>query len=308
MIEKNSLKKYPTSPLDGGWIAGRVPVAIVMISLNEGHNMRGVLENLAGWAQEVFLVDSCSQDATVDIALEFGVHVVQRRFRGFGDQWNFALNELPIRSPWTMKVDPDERLTEELKSSIEHIISEKNTDAIVLERRLWFMGSTLPIKQSILRVWKTGTCRFTDVDVNEHPLITGQSLAARGFLEHHDSPDLDHWLVKQNRYTTAEAINQSKGGSLAVPPRFFGSSLERRMWLKCNFWRVPCRYQILFFYHYLVLGAWKAGKVGWIWAHLRVEVYRLWEYKFYEIKRLGREPMKIASESGASDGRIKFYD
>jgi hypothetical protein len=22
-----------------------------------------------------------------------------------------------------------------------------------------------------------------------------------GYLEHHDSPDLDHWLEKQNRYT-----------------------------------------------------------------------------------------------------------
>jgi Glycosyl transferase family 2 len=40
---------------------------------------------------KVFLVDSYSQDDTVDIALRHGVHVVQRRFKGFGDQWNFAL-------------------------------------------------------------------------------------------------------------------------------------------------------------------------------------------------------------------------
>ena len=180
------------------WIAGRAPVAIVLISLNEAHNLRQVLQNISGWAQEVFLVDSCSQDLTVDIALEFGVHVVQRRFQGFGDQWNFAL-KLPITAPWTMKLDPDERLTDELKASIDTIIAADCADGIILERRLWFMGCVLPVKQPILRLWKTGNCRFTDVAVNEHPLVDGTIVKAQGYMEHHDSPDLDHWLVKQNR-------------------------------------------------------------------------------------------------------------
>lgn len=270
--------------------------------------MRAVLENIAGWAQEVFLVDSCSQDKTIDIALEFGVHVVQRHFRGFGDQWNFALNELPITAPWTMKLDPDERLTDELKESIGEIIVDGGADGIILERRLWFMGRVLPVNQPILRLWKTGKCHFTDVVVNEHPLVDGNLVTARGYMEHHDSPDLDHWLVKQNRYTTAEAINQFQGGALAAQPRLFGSSLERRIWLKRNFWKIPGRYIILFFYHYLVLGAWRAGKVGWVWSHLRVEVYRLWEYKRYEIQRLGCTPVKIPSEPGPRDGRVPFIE
>ena len=100
------------------WQPGLAPVAVVMISLNEGHNLEAVLENLKGWAQEVFLVDSYSQDDTVDIALRHGVQVVQRRFRGFGDQWNFALEHLPITAPWTMKLDPDERLSDELKANL----------------------------------------------------------------------------------------------------------------------------------------------------------------------------------------------
>ena len=66
------------------WETGQAPVAVVMISLNEGHNMEAVLENLKGWAQEVFLVDSYSKDNTVDIALRYGVHVVQREF---SSQW-----------------------------------------------------------------------------------------------------------------------------------------------------------------------------------------------------------------------------
>lgn len=291
---------------EGQWYPGKAPVAVVLISLNEGHNMRAVLENITGWAQEVFLVDSCSQDRTIDIALEFGVHVVQRNFRGFGDQWNFALNELPIRALWTMKLDPDERLTDELKDSIEMIIADNYANGIILQRRLWFMGRVLPVNQFILRLWKSGTCRFTDVAVNEHPIVDGPLVKARGYMEHHDSPNLDHWLVKQNRYTTVEAINQSQGGALAVEPRFFGASLERRMWLKRNFWKIPGRYVILFLYHYFVLGAWGAGKVGWIWSHMRVEVYRIWEYKHYEIQCLGRIPEKVPSDPGPKDNRVPF--
>ena len=45
-----------------------VPVAVVMISLNEAHNMEGVLQDLKGWAQEVFLVDSYSGTAVNAIA------------------------------------------------------------------------------------------------------------------------------------------------------------------------------------------------------------------------------------------------
>jgi glycosyltransferase involved in cell wall biosynthesis len=290
------------------WQPGTAPVAVVMISLNEAHNMEAVLQNLAGWAQQVFLVDSCSADDTVNIALKHGVHVVQRRFKGFGDQWNFAVNDMPIIAPWTMKLDPDERLTDELKASIQSMVIDGEHDGIVMQRRLWFMGTVLPVQQPILRVWRTGKCRFTDVAVNEHPLVEGKMGYTNDILEHHDSPDLDHWLTKQNRYTTAEAISQFEGRALALPPRFFGSPLERRMWFKRNFWKVPGRYVILFLYHLLVVGAWRAGRVGWVWARLRTEVYRMWEYKRLEMQILGRVPAKIPAHPGQPDTRVQLFD
>jgi hypothetical protein len=303
-IEQQKTNTHPPQ----GWRAGTAPIAVVMISLNEAHNMEAVMQNLAGWAQQVFLVDSCSADDTVTIALKHGVQVVQRRFKGFGDQWDFAVNDLPITAPWTMKLDPDERLTDELKESIQRMVLSGEQDAITMQRRLWFMGTVLPVQQPILRVWRTGTCRFTDVAVNEHPLVEGKMGYANGILEHHDSPDLDHWLTKQNRYTTAEAISQFEGRAMTLPPRLFGSALERRMWLKRNYWNVPGRYVILFFYHLLVVGAWRAGRVGWIWARLRTEVYRMWEYKRYEMDRLCRVPVKIPSHPGAPDPRVAFFE
>lgn len=293
---------------DNHWKPGKAPVAVVMISLNEAHNMEAVLTNLAGWAQEVFLVDSCSADLTVSIALRHGVRVVQRRFKGFGDQWNFAVNGLPITAPWTMKLDPDERLTDELKASLLALVRSGDQEGVIVQRRLWFMGAVLPVRQAILRVWRTGTCRFTDVTVNEHPLVSGRIKTATGYLEHHDSPDLDHWHVKQNRYTTAEAISQFEGRALALSPRLLGTALERRMWFKLNFWKVPGRYTILFWYHLLAFGAWRSGRVGWLWARLRTEVYRMCEYKRFEMERLGHVPVKIPAHPAAPDPRVPLYE
>lgn len=293
---------------NNAWKAGSAPIAVVMISLNEAHNLKLALDSLVGWAQDVFLVDSCSSDETVSIALEYGVTVIQRKFRGFGDQWNFALAELPIRSPWTMKLDPDERLTDELKDSLIEITNNPKENSIFVNRKLWFMGVEIPVEQSILRVWRTGTCKFTDVTVNEYPVVAGLSAKSRGHLEHRDSPDLEHWLNKQNKYTTAEAVSQFYGAKVALPPKLFGNATERRMWLKRNFWRIPGRYLFLFVYHYLFLGTWRSGRVGWIWSHLRVEVYRLWEFKRIEMEWRGYVLDTVPYQVGNPDLRVRFYE
>jgi len=284
------------------------PVAIIMITLNEGHNMEAVLDNIQDWAEEIFLVDSYSSDDTVDIALKHGVHVVQRHFQGFGDQWNFALNELPIRAPWVMKLDPDERLSDELKKNLVLAIQENKCEGISLDRQLWFMGRPLPIRQKIVRLWKTGSCQFTDIAVNEYPIVEGRICHADGLMEHYDSPDLDHWLEKQNRYTTAEAIIAYNKSSLADTPLFFGTGIQRRMWLKKNFHRVPGRYILLFFYYWLVKGTWRAGWVGYAWARLRADVMRLIEYKRREIEVTGHLPVKKFYGRGKPDARVRQYD
>jgi glycosyltransferase involved in cell wall biosynthesis len=290
------------------WEPGTAPVAVVMIALNEAHNMEPVLQNLKGWAQQVFLVDSCSADETVSIALRHGVHVVQRRFKGFGNQWNFALNTLPITAAWTMKLDPDERVTDDLKAEIERALHDENFTAYRVPLHLYFMGARLPSVLRLTRLWRTGSVRFSNVEANEHAHSNGREGELAAEIMHMDSPNLDHWLTKQNRYTTAEAASQFAGHGLALSPRLFGSPLERRMWFKRNFWKVPGRYQILFLYHLLVVGAWRAGRVGWIWARLRTEVYRLWEYKRFEMERLGHVPVKIPDHPAAPDPRVRLYD
>jgi hypothetical protein len=289
------------------WEPGPVPVAVVMIALNEGHNMQAVCDNLCGWAHEVFLIDSYSKDDTVDIALRNGIHVVQRKFTDFGDQWNFALEKLPITAPWTIKLDPDERLDDALKRSIHRLVSAGGYDGIEVTRQLCFMGRRLPVSQRLLRVWRTGTCRFTDVAVNEHPVVAGSLALAGGFLDHHDSPSLEHWVEKQNRYTTAEAVIAYRGAALGDTPRLVGTSFQRRMWLKRNFSRIPFRFFLFFLYNWLWLGAWRAGWVGYSWARLRSEVMRMIEYKRRECEITGRVPAPTPYGAGEPDLRVPQF-
>jgi glycosyltransferase involved in cell wall biosynthesis len=268
------------------WPPGDAPVAVILITLDEAHNMDAVLTNLSGWAREVFVVDSHSADETVALARRRGARVVRRRFRGFGDQWNFAVRELPVTAPWTMKLDPDERLTDRLKASIVAEIGAGGAAGFSFDRRLHFMGRPLPVRQRVVRVWRTGRCRFTDAAVNEHPIVDGSVRRIAGLLEHHDSPDLDHWVAKQNRYTTAEAAACASEVP-AGAARLFGPAHERRRWLKRHFTKLPFRYALLFLHHYLLQGAWRAGSAGWRWSWMRCFVYRLQEYKLREMRRDG---------------------
>lgn len=292
-----------------GWTPGSAPVAVVMITLNEGPRLGGALENLAGWAQNVFIVDSFSSDNTVDIALEAGVTVVQREFRGFGDQWNFALGAQPAGAPWTMKLDPDERLDDELKRSIEQAVERDGAAGLSFDRRLWFMGRPLHVRSPIVRVWRTGSCQFSSVRVNEHPIVDGPVTHISGVLEHHDSPNLQHWLDKQNRYSTSEALAALRDEELSVEPRLFGTPLERRMWIKKRFRLLPGRFFALFAYHLFKLGAWRDGFAGLRWATLRCFVYWFGELKVREMEQVGAYSLpRSDSPAGVPDDRVPSFD
>lgn len=282
-----------------------VPVSVVMLTLNEERNLPGAIDSVADWAHDIFILDSLSSDRTIDIALERGVKIAQRPFADFGDQWNFALKKLPITTEWTFKLDPDERFTEGLRDEIRELIQTNPTCCgYSMDRRLWFMGKPLHVRPAVLRLWRTGKCRFSDVIVNEHPIIDGPVGKLKGILEHVDTPDLHLWWDKQNRYSTMEAIMRVKGDPLAATPKLLGTPLERRMFMKNLFFRLPFRYPVLWLHEFFLRGAWFDGRLGLEWARLRVEFTRMIELKAKEMQTTGRIPEIPKAEHGDFDPRI----
>lgn len=275
-----------------------------MITLNESHNLDRIIHNLKSWVNEIFILDSFSNDGTVDIALKNNIKIYQNKFKDFGSQWNLALENLPIKTDWIMKVDPDELVTDELKVNIDNIINENRCEAIEVTRRLMFVNKPINIKNNIIRVWKKGCCRFTNVKVNEHPIIDGKIFKANGFLEHFDSPNIHHWIIKQNYYSSLEAKINYSNLNLADKPNIFGSKFQRRMWFKKNFFYFPFRYLFLFLYFYIYHGAFISGKPGYLWSKMKTDFMRFTEFKIYEMKLKKSGNLNINNYNGIPDKRV----
>ena len=268
-------------------------LAVLMITFNEEYHIGEAIDNVRDIADEIYILDSLSTDRTVDIALEKGAVVLQRPFTNFGDQWNFALQNFPIRSTWTMKMDPDERLTEELKQQIRECINTENYYGFSFDRRLWFLGKPLRAKQEIIRGWRTGSCHFSDTSVNEHPMISGEITKLSGFMEHLDSPTLYHWQAKQNVYSTMEAIGLYR--ALSSKEKL---NLTAKEWFKYNMYRFPFCFIALFLYHYIAQKAFLDGLEGFIWSKMRTNVYRMRWYKYIEFRNYGRVIYPPKAEKG----------
>jgi hypothetical protein len=170
------------------------------------------------------------------------------------------------------------------------------------------MGKPLFVRHEILRLWKTGTCHFPNVLVNEYPIVNNDVKVLDGILEHHDSPCLHHWINKQNNYSSKEAVIRLGNLNYAVKPKlFFSTALQKRLWLKKIFYSIPLRFHLLFIYNWLILGSFKSGRVGYIWACLRSDVMRFVEYKFYEQKLKGVSNYKPPEVVKFQDKRVKQY-
>jgi len=75
--------------------APRSPLSAVILTFQEDVNLGACLENVSGWAHQVFVVDSFSTDKTVEIAEHGGAAVFRHAFENIAQQRNWALTTLP---------------------------------------------------------------------------------------------------------------------------------------------------------------------------------------------------------------------
>jgi len=99
----------------------KVPLSVIVLTHNEELNIRQCARSVAGWAGEVFVVDSFSTDRTIEVAREEGARVIQHEFTGYAEQRNWALSNLPLGYEWVLFLDADETVSEELKDEITHL-------------------------------------------------------------------------------------------------------------------------------------------------------------------------------------------
>src|SRR5438477_1836516 len=99
----------------------------LILTYNEAPNIGRTLERLR-WARDIVVVDSFSDDETLEIVSSFSqARVYQRAFDNFAAQWNFALKETGITSEWVLGLDADFVLTPELIDELRLLQPPQNT-------------------------------------------------------------------------------------------------------------------------------------------------------------------------------------
>ena len=278
----------------------KAPLSVIILTFNEETNLEAALDSVKGWTEEVFVVDSFSTDRTVEIALareEDGVQVVQHAFENFSAQWNWALENLPIRQPWIFKLDADERATVGLADELCRRLADPAQEEVgfIVHRRLVFMGRSLrwggTYPNGHLRIWRTGQGRFEDREVNEHLVIQGKVGELEDPMEHHDYKSIGAWLERHNRYSSMEARALIAGNVVGeIRPRLRGLPEERRMWLRKLYYKMPLRPLGYFLYRFAFRLGFLDGAAGFRFAFLHAS-YRYWiDLKRKEYERTGLLP------------------
>ncbi|MEP6657178.1 MAG: glycosyltransferase family 2 protein [Betaproteobacteria bacterium] len=202
----------------------------------------------AAFAAEMVVVDSGSIDDTVEIAHRHGARVIHQPWLGFGPQKNFATAQ--ARHDWVLCLDADERLSPELAVSIRRALEEragKDAKALpvayAMARRNRFLGRWLAHGEGYpdwnTRLFDRRHARWSEDAVHEHVEAEGSVAHLSGDLLHASAESLEHYLDKQNRYTTLQAQamyargERSSAARIVLSPlvRFIRFYFFRRGWL-----------------------------------------------------------------------------
>lgn len=204
------------------------PFSVVIITLNAEQQLEDCLKSVA-FADEIVVVDSGSNDATVEIALKYGARVISQAWLGFGPQKQFAVSQ--ARNDWVLCLDADERLSDRLRKSIVATLQHPDFTGYKMARSNRFMGRYLRHGEGYpdwsLRLFERHHGRWSDDMVHEKVLYEKSVGTLHGDLLHESAESLGTYLDKQNRYTTLQAQTMYRAGRRAGLGQLLLSPLVR---------------------------------------------------------------------------------
>ena len=85
-------------------------ITVIIHTKAEQKHIARCIESLQALAANVFVIDSFSGDETVAMAESLGATVLQNKFVNHAVQFQWALDNCNIHTPWVMRMDADEYL------------------------------------------------------------------------------------------------------------------------------------------------------------------------------------------------------
>jgi glycosyltransferase involved in cell wall biosynthesis len=258
-----------------------VPVSVLIPVRNEERNLGRCLAALAGWADEIVVVDSHSTDGTAAQAQAAGAMVLQFNYAGgWPKKRQWALDTHPWQNEWILLLDADEILTESVKAEIALAIRDQRYAGYWLRFQIVFLGRML--RHGDTALWKLylfrrGKGRFekrlerqdasmADIEIHEHVAVEGAVGRLKNPVRHENWNSLDRYITKHNEYSNWEAHVFLHGTDGELRPSLWGNQAQRRRWLKRKAMMLPGTPLWRFFYVYIFRLGFLDGRSGLTYA------------------------------------------
>ena len=196
-------------------MADKKRLSVVLIARNEAGLLQECLESVA-WADEIVLLDSGSEDETVEVARSFGALVFRNaEWPGFGKQRQLAQSH--ATGDYILMIDADERVSPELRQSIENALKDPQESTVYsLGRSNLFLGKFMRhsgwYPDRVNRLYPAHF-RYNDDLVHESLETDGaRVLPLQGDLLHLTCRDFFAFQRKQLGYAQAWATQRHQQG------------------------------------------------------------------------------------------------
>lgn len=185
-------------------------VGVLLIVKNEGKVLAKCLSSVASWADQIVVVDSGSDDDTLEIARSFTPDVyVYSEWPGFGKQRQIAQSYL--NTEWVFAIDADEEVSATLQQSICDAVRRNEPALYRLNRLSSAFGKRISHSgwspDWIVRLYPRLLASYNDALVHEK--VVSDSVLANaklsGHLYHDTYSSLSHYSSKTTGYLKAWA-------------------------------------------------------------------------------------------------------
>lgn len=281
--------------------------SFIILTYNEEQHLPRLLESIKDLNAPIFILDSGSTDKTLEIASSYQAEVLFNKFENHPKQWDFALKNFKISTPWIIGLDSDHIVLPELFQILKNFKNENiaaDVNGIYFNRKNYFKGRWLKyggyFPKYLMKMFRSGI-GFSDLNENmDHRFVVeGKTeIWKTGYLKEENLKEnkISFWIDKHNRYsdlTAREEVERRKQlRNQTIKPNFFGSPDQRTAFLKKIWWNIPLfvRPFIYFFHRYFIQLGFLDGKEGLIFHFLQALWFRfVVDVKIYEIEKLEKE-------------------
>lgn len=277
--------------------------SFIILTYNEEQHLPRLLNSIKELNAPIFILDSGSTDNTLKIAGDFGAKVLYNKFENHPKQWDFALKNFYIKTPWIIGLDADQIVLSELFEKLKNFKDAdipKEINGIYYNRKNYFKGRWIKhggyFPRYLLKMFRTGI-GYSDTNENmDHRFIVpGKTIIWKdGYIKEENlkENEIRFWIDKHNRYSDLvaqeEIERRKKLRTQSIRPKLFGSPDERIAFLKKIWWSLPLfvRPFLYFFYRFIIQLGILDGKEGWIFHYLQAFWFRLVvDIKIWELRK-----------------------